>query len=234
MTRKAGKSVRPNHNAVLARNGVTMKDTVANVLAVFDRATPADMEAGARWYGEDAAALISDLARAGNVTREVAASVVAQLSPRTTWSRNVAAASAMLTAWGSNADSDAVVRAAYAVGAMRANVARALKVLINFGHDCPEEGEPFDLINGPKTNAFARNLCGDRNAVTVDVWAARIALNPGWSRGDTEDTSELLLGRAGMYDALAQAYRLAAAKRGVDPTTMQATSWVVMRNGRAG
>jgi hypothetical protein len=36
-----------------------------------------------------------------------------------------------------------------------------------------------------------------------------------------------------VYPAIEHAYRVAAERVGVDPTTMQATTWVVARNGRA-
>lgn len=214
------------------RAGITLRTAVTRILAVFDRATPADIEAGASWYGEDARALVSDLARLGNVDRVTAASVISHLSPRTTWGRNVAAATAILGAYGDGGPERAerAFQAARAVGAMRANVDRALGALTAYA----DGGDPLATFGpgAPKTRAFAANLSGDRTAVTVDVWAVRIALSPGWRRGQ-DDNSELVLGRAGVYDAIAQAYRVAARRRGVDPTTAQATAWVVVRNGRA-
>jgi hypothetical protein len=62
--------------------------------------------------------------------------------------------------------------------------------------------------------------------VTVDVWAVRVALG-------TRPDAEQCLTRVGVYDALEHCYRLAAQRAGVDPTTMQATTWIVARNGRA-
>jgi hypothetical protein len=60
----------------------------------------------------------------------------------------------------------------------------------------------------------------------VDVWAARVAF------GGRLDAAVILY-RRGMYDAVERAYRLAAAQAGVPPATMQATTWVVARRGRA-
>lgn len=214
-----------------ARAGVTLRTAVDRILTMFDLATAADIESGATWYGSDAAALVSDLAHVGGVSRETAAAVLSKLSPRTTWGRNVAAATALLGAYGRGEGIDAACEAARAVGAMNANVlgARAAVVAYVNGQD------PLLTFGAtaPKTGAFARNLLGDRDAVTVDVWAARIALVPSWSRGQETD-ADLILSRAGVYGALAHAYRVAARRRGVDPTTMQATTWVVVRNGRAG
>lgn len=192
------------HNDALRKLGTSTRATVDRILAVFDRATVSDVEAGASWYA-DAGSIADMLApRAGS--REHAAAVIAHLSPRTTWSRNVAGAVSLLTD-GSTA------------GCIGANVDRARGALAS--------PDPLATLNGPKTRRFALNILGDRDAVTVDVWAARVAF------GDRVPDPETALRRTGVYDAIEHAYRLAAARRGVDPTTMQATSWIVARNGRA-
>lgn len=182
--------------------GVTHETIVRRILATFDRATPADVESGARWYDE-AGDLASDLAPYVD-TVEKAACLIAALSPRTSWSRNVAGAVDM-------------AHGRIPTGCIGTNVDRAQRVL---------DADPMDVYaalgNGPKVAAFARNIAGDRESVTVDVWACRVA-----------DLDETLLARKGAYDAVAHAYRLAARRRGVDPATMQATTWVVARNGRA-
>jgi hypothetical protein len=203
-------------DATLARQGTTLADTVSRILAVWAQADDAAREAGAQWYGAEAVAVLAALVTAAEdagrstFTREHAAAVVAHLSPRTTWARNVAGAMALVTGG---------ERAALAVGCMSANVGRAVSAM--------DANDALSTLKGPKTAAFARNLLGDRDAVTVDVWAARIAF------GDSVGDPEKALGRTGVYAAVAHAYRVAAASVGVTPETMQATTWVVARNGRA-
>lgn len=194
-----------SHNESMCRvYGVTLETVVRRILRVFDAATPSDVEEGARWYPNQGELAIS-LAD-GEFTLEQTASVLAALSPRTSWSRNVAGAVALIKVGPS---------AARDIGCMERNIESATRALTEgFG--------ALSLKTAPKTSAFARNIAGDREAVTVDVWAARVA-------GIDED----LLSRKGAYDAVAHAYRLAARRRGVDPSTMQATTWVVARNGRA-
>jgi len=193
-----------SHNESLQRIGTTTRATVDRIVATFDRATASDVEAGASWYA-DAGSIADTLAgKAGS--REHAAAVIAHLSPRTTWSRNIAGAVSLLTD-GSTA------------GCIGANVDRARAAL--------QSDDPIGTLRGPKTRRFALNILGDRDAVTVDVWAARVAI------GAVSDDPERDLSRVGVYDALEHAYRLAARRRGVDATTMQATTWIVARNGRA-
>lgn len=191
-------------NASLQRIGTNVGATVARILRTFDRATSSDVEAGATWYAD--AGSIADTLTDKAGSREHAATVLAHLSPRTTWARNVAGAVSLLT--------DGTTS-----GCIASNVDRARASL--------QTSDPIATLNGPKTRRFALNILGDREAVTVDVWAARVAL------GTSSDDPERDLGRVGVYDAIEHAYRLAARKRGVDPTTMQATTWIVARNGRA-
>lgn len=186
---------------------ITQQTMTRRILRTFDRATSSDLEAGARWYDE-AGQLAADLAGFSvpfdmEVTTAQVAVIIAHLSPRTSWSRNVAGATGLL-------------RTGEAPACIGDNVERATASL--------EFADPFTSFGRKalKTRNFAANILGDREAVTVDVWAARVA-------GVTEAELKLV----GVYDTVAHAYRLAARARGVDPATMQAVTWVVARNGRA-
>jgi hypothetical protein len=192
-------------NERLGTIGESTRSVARRIVDTWERATPADCEAGARWYG-DGEALIDELAAVSGRSREAVAAVVAHLSPRTTWQRNCEGARALLAT-------------GEAPGCIGANVDRAKRALL--------ADDPMSTLNGPKTARFARNLLGDREAVTVDVWAVRVALG-------SRDDAEQLLARVGIYGAIEHGYRVAARRVGVDPTTMQATTWIVARNGRAG
>lgn len=190
-----------SHDANLARAGLPSVETLTRrILRTFDRATASDVESGATWYDE-ARALAVSLAEWTDGDLERSAAVIAALSPRTTWTRNVEGATRLLA-------NDYIIP-----GLIGRNVTTAV--------DASNVG--FAALNGPKTSAFARNIAGDHDAVTVDVWAARVV--------DVDPDTQL--GRKGVYDAVAHAYRLAARRRGVTPATMQATTWIVARNGRA-
>jgi hypothetical protein len=188
----------------LTRAGVKSVETlVGRILRTFDRATASDVEAGATWYDE-AGTLAADLAARGGHSVEEAAVVIAHLSPRTSWIRNVLGAEALL------------LRDERHAGIIGDNFDRAVASL-----DFENPLESFGPT-APKTLNFARNILGDVEAVTVDVWAARVA-----------GLDERQLGLAGVYELTAHAYRLAARRRGVAPATMQATTWIVARGGRA-
>jgi len=174
------------------------------ILRTFDRATPSDVEAGAVWY-RDAGDLARTLGESSGHGTEHAAAVISHLSTRTPWARNVTGAVTLL-ATGKRAP-----------GILRSNYARAAASLA-----AADPGATF----GPKaskTRRFYANILGDTEAVTVDVWAARVA--------GADAPNGRISGRT--YDSVERAYRSAARRRGVTPATMQATTWVVARNGRA-
>lgn len=184
--------------------GTNIRAAADRIVATFQRARPADIANGARWY-VDGEGFVDRQAALHDRSREHVAAVVAHLSPRTTWQRNLEGAVNLLST-------------GRAPGCLGTNISRASAALAS--------DHPLGTLNGPKTQRFARNLLGDREAVTVDVWAARVALGP---RADLE----LVLARKGVYGAVERAYRVAARRLGVDPVTVQATTWIVARNGRA-
>jgi hypothetical protein len=195
-----------NHDETLRqRAGISQRAVVARILKVWAAADDTVREDGAQWYLTNGRE-IEQIAQDSGVRRETAAAVVAHLSPRMRWERNLLGAAELC-------NHDNVLP-----GFMGREVAGARSAMA--------AEYPLDTLRGPKTSAFARNLLGDEEAVTVDVWAVRVALG-----GDREDLDRVL-NRKGVYDAIAHCYRLAARRAGVTPPTMQATTWLmVARNG---
>lgn len=174
---------------------------IRRIRATWNVSTEDQREQGAKWYNE--AQLVAALlaAQTGH-TLDTAAAVLAHLSPRTFWAKTVQGATSLMIA-------------GVAPGHLGANVRRALGAM--------EAEKPLDTLHGPKVAAFAANILGDTDAVTVDVWALRVALGP-----DAPDSVT-----PKQYRLVADAYRAAAREAGVTPATIQATTWIVARNGRA-
>lgn len=150
----------------------------------------------------DAAIITRDMANGH--TLETAAAVVAHCSPQLHWSRNVLAAALVL-------------RTGEQLSGLMGSSYRA-------AHRALASDNPLATLNGPKVRRFAANILGDHDAVTVDVHATRVAL-PNCKRAGVIDL-------VGVYDAVEHCYRLAARRVNVSPATMQATTWIVQRNGR--
>lgn len=184
-----------------------VNEMAANVIAAYDATTPAERQDGHDWYPEalELAAMIADTF---GITVEQAAKLIAATSSE--------------TGWGQNSNMAVRVAAAYR----------------DTGTEFPEgigvrSGPQWKIIcqimegtyagKSPKWSAFAANILGDPDQVTVDRHAMRIAMADG-----VMYTSITL----GNYRKIADAYRIAADARNVTPRVMQATTWVACRNRR--
>lgn len=117
-------------------------------------ADTATRDAGRAWY-RTARRTAKRLARAHGCTLQTAAGVIAVLSPRLQWARNVTAAAEVLEG------------RSRVPGVFRASLAKARRIAA---------GErPEDVLSGPKVRAFYAALLGDLDAAVVDVWIARAA-----------------------------------------------------------
>jgi hypothetical protein len=168
---------------------------LGNFINLLGKATLFDLTAAQRWYDE-AGAFAKSLQRIRpEWNMEVASSVVSAFSPRVTWAHNKAKA------------------LQYAQG----QAPKGLRSHIAAADRCVVEG--FNGLRGPKTNAFARAIAGDRDAVVVDVWMCRAA-------GLGKDAPTAV-----EYRAIADAIRTLAGTPTVcmAPATLQALLWIIVR-----
>jgi len=160
-------------------------------------ATFAQVEQASVWYF-DAQEVAEDVAEILGTSLEVGASVVSAFSPRERWANNVAKAYA------------------FANG----KPVTGLTNNLNMAKAALEHG--FDALKGQKTNAFARAIAGDTDAVVIDTWmlkAAGMDSSKGVNKGD--------------YNMLADTVRLIASEHGLTPRTTQALIWIVKRGSHA-
>lgn len=167
------------------------------------KATPAQLEAGSRWY-DDARELARTLVDIHNAqswgelwTLDTAAAVIAAYSPNMRWSDNV-----------------------------RRAVAHASGQYVFGIYATPEKLAAIDThgrgaLTGPKVTAFAANIVGDEQAVTIDIWMARAA-----KLASDQPTPV-------QYRTCVNALRKAAHRTGLTPATAQAVIWCVIRGSEA-
>jgi hypothetical protein len=180
-----------------------MTPTTENVLAVFKRATPADIRAGFRWYNRahEFALTLSD-------NLEMAAGVIAALSPNNHWETNKKAA-----------------EKAFAQGTAMGThfIANERKV------DAILSGEnPLSVLNGPKVTAFYRTIVNPDGFFipTIDRHAFDIAVG---ITGAYLDGGTKILARKGMYDAFGLAYINAGIELCIGAPRVQAITWTTHR-----
>lgn len=180
-----------------------LRHQVARVDGWLSVATAADLADGLAWY-DRARRAAAEMAERHDVSVECATGAIAALSPRCQWTINVRAAELML-ATAAKGQSEPVTAGTLSNRAKAWRIAR---------------GESPELVlSGPKVRAFYRNIMGDREAVTVDVWAARAAEGRDWPHAPVKRR----------YRLLAESYRRAGERRGMHPRDAQAAVWTVYR-----
>ena len=160
--------------------------------SLIEYATFGDIEKAALWYA-DAERVALEVARNLDASLEVGASVVSAFSPRERWSSNVTKA------------------IAFSLGKKVVGLSNNLKMAeasLVLG---------FDALKGPKTNAFARAIAGDTEAVVIDVWMMRAARMGVDSPNKTQ------------YTELSQAIKRVAKLNQMTPRTVQALVWIMVR-----
>ena len=160
--------------------------------SLIEYATFGDIEKAALWYA-DAERVALEVARNLDASLEVGASVVSAFSPRERWSSNVTKA------------------IAFSLGEKVTGLSNNLKM----ANDSVHLG--FDALKGAKTNAFARAIAGDTEAVVIDVWMMRAARMEVDSPNKTQ------------YTELSQAIKRVARMNEMTPRTVQALIWIIVR-----
>lgn len=158
--------------------------------------TEHDRKLGAEWYPQ-AAYFARMLALYARISEDRAAAVISALSPRVTWRANIRFAEA------------AVKQEPKPTGCLGRSWDNAQRIL---------RGEnPEDVLKGPKTFAFWRNIIGDPNRVTVDIWALRAC---GFQKDKLTPRE---------YAEIERAFVAVAREQRMPPREFQAALWVVMR-----
>lgn len=172
-----------------------MRDRLLNI---YSAAGGDVVEAGRLWY-PTAENVIADLSREFSLGRPRVAAIVAVLSPRQRWRKNIEAARHVLEGepW------RAVV--------YDANRDKALAIR--------DGADLASVIGGDKVTSFWANLIGSRTAVTVDKWAQLAALGH-YHRHQPKH---------GRYERLVAIYRAAAEGAGETPREFQSIIWNAIR-----
>lgn len=170
-----------------------------NIVAVFERATAADLAEGLVWY-ENAHALALELSP-GDAWR--GAGVIAAFSPMQKWDINVRNA-----------------RNAFATGVAVGNTftmnAQAQRIL---------DGEfALDVLNGQKVRAFCAAIADPYGShiATIDRHAHDIAAGRVFTEAERNITNRL-------YNIMAAHYREAALELDISTIQLQAATWVRWR-----
>jgi len=187
----------------------------SNILARYDRTDEVLRAAGRGWY---AAANLDcgRLAARYGLTLEQVAGAAAAISPGMKWELVLHYVERLILKRGRKLDF---------------NVPTYSLLFVNRARQCLKgKDQPSEILGGPKVTAFYTLLCNPRDAwnVCVDGHAFNIAKGKRTPiRGAGSEDGKSLTDRR--YKLVAEAYRRAAAARGIIAHQMQASTWVAHR-----
>lgn len=173
-----------------------------NLRALYRRASEADKRDGIAWYRTAESGCRMWANHFGLDVRTVAC-VIAAISPQCDWQENIRLAFDML--------SD---RPVYGK-ALRVNLFKARRILV----DRAIAMNPY-FKAGPKVCAFAANLSGNGDAVTIDTHGIQAAMNHPTTTKSIHPSS---------YRVFAECYATVAREFGLRPCDFQATIWCVWK-----
>lgn len=190
--------------------------SASNIFAIYQLASVADIEEGKHWYSQ-ACQIALNLAKKYFISQAQAAAVIAALSPRNKWSRNVIDAENLIVAYkAAGVEGCASVK----VCTFGGNKAKAIKIL-ETNSKC--EQDYLDILSGPKLKEFYNCISGIDNEVCIDGHAYSI-----WSGGRITLANIPSIGKK-LREQIKEDYRQAAKEAGLRSYQMQAITWCTWR-----
>ena len=193
------------------------RTNIKNIQAIYQLATTTERIDGEAWY-PIAGAIAAELADNYGLTQAQAIGVIAALSPRNRWKRNVQDAESLIQAFISGGPEQARLTKVCTFGANKAKAIRILEM------DCSVTGmtEVLDMLSGPKLREFARCIAG-LDDVCIDghafcIWAA--------NRTGLKDVPAI---GVKLRREIKADYAAAAKVIGQSPATVQAVTWCAWR-----
>lgn len=187
-----------------------------NVLGVYHLANASDRADGSNWYGV-AYSVCDDIADRYGVHVNTVAGVVAALSPRNRWGRNITDAENMVKLYAAGGKDAA---AGCKVCTFSHGKKKALQIL---AENITDPDAIRSVLKGPKLQEFFTCIVGDRPDVCIDGHAYSVWVGERISLADVPSINKKL------RETIKADYMEAADVLGVSPSTLQAITWVTWR-----
>jgi len=193
------------------------RTNIDNIKAIYQLATLTEKQDGITWY-PNAYQIALDLAERHGVTTAQAIGVIAALSPRNRWERNVQDADSLIAAFRAGGAEQAMLTK---VCTFNSNKAKAVKIL-SLAAGYQGMTEALEILSGPKLREFASCIAG-RPDVCIDghafcIWAA--------NRTGLKDVPAI---GVKLRREIKADYQAAADELGITPSACQAITWVTWR-----
>ncbi|WGL30720.1 N-glycosylase/DNA lyase [Synechococcus phage S-CRES3] len=188
---------------------------VANILAIHQLATLTEQQDGITWYPR-ARAIAKGLADRYGIHQAEAAGVIAALSPRNKWERNVQDAEALISAFVAGGEAQALATKVCTFGA---NKAKAVKILTA---GVLTDRDVLEILSGPKLREFYSCIQGIAD-VCIDGHAYCI-----WA-GERTGLADVPAIGVKLRREIKADYATAADQVGMTAAALQAITWVTWR-----
>ena len=188
---------------------------VRNIKAIYELAGAAEIADGMAWYGV-AKSIAIVLADSYGITTAQAVGVLAALSPRNKWSRNVVDAEALISAYVAAGSEQARLTKVCTFGA---NKEKAIKVLESNAETIPTI---LEILSGPKLREFASCIAGLPDCcIDGHAWCI-------W-QGSRVTLADVPAIGVKLRREIKSDYARAAADLGISAAEIQAITWVTWR-----
>ena len=191
------------------------RTNIDNIKAIYQLATLTEQQDGIAWYPA-AKAIAVQLAERYSIPAAQTIGVIAALSPRNRWERNVQDADALIAAYQAGGAEQARLTKVCTFGA---NKEKAIKILESGLETLPTA---LDILSGPKLREFASCIAG-LDDVCIDGHAFCI-----WAANRTGLADVPAIGVKLRREIKAD-YQAAADELGITPSACQAITWVTWR-----
>lgn len=216
-----------------AEYGVTTLDLAEQISHIVNGMDVADAVKAGNWYF-DANTFAQELADNYNTTVEIAAAIIAAVSPRMPWLRNKQIAETILARMGEFAEMNSLSAALEMKLGLSANIDMAIKIA---------RGAAIETtLTGIKRRSFYNNIVApnsDCNSVTVDTWMMDAYCNfTGKDKATAlkfvRANEKAMNGTGSGYFLIADAVRIVAQEMSIKPHQVQALYWVAVSGDQNG
>jgi hypothetical protein len=201
-----------------------MKANTRNIAGMLSLASESDLHLGSDWYARAHRFGVQLIHAYDGLTLGQAVGVIAALSPRNKWERNMIDAEAMIRIWSTGSDDFSSLK----VCTFNTNKNKAAAIL-SLDAESVDTEAVTKILSGQKVCSFYRSIMGDDQDVCVDGHAYAIFIG----ERVTTTTTPKLTPKA--YETIQRAYRLVAQRsfdlcgHNLTPIQVQAVTWVIYR-----
>lgn len=191
--------------------------SVQSILAVYNLASVTDKQQGQSWYAR-ALAFARNLAADHNLDATAIVAVIASLSPRNKWERNMQDAESMVKVFAAGGDYDDLMN--LKVCTFSTGKQKAAKILTE---NITDRDELLAILKGPKLCEFFNCILGDSGDVCIDGHAYSIWVGDRITLANVPSIGKKL------RQTIKADYQEAARILGVQPHVVQAITWVAWK-----